>query len=418
MLLSHKTTVELNNAQSNIVGHMCYAASKLWNACNYERRNYKTLGLAQYPDWYYQKKVHKDNFWFKQLPAQTSQEVCKLLDGAWKSFYKLQKTQGILNPRPPRFKQKPMSVTLQQMGIVHESGSDTIRLSIARQMKEYLRSAYNIHDNYLFLKNSIFKNMDTIKQIVIYPSVKDKCEVIVVYEIPDTAIMPDNGRYLSIDPGIHNLLTCYDSATGETFIAGRRYLSICRRFDKEIARVQSQWSLQQSRNGVKYPKSSKHISALQRSKKSSVRDYLHKATRAIVSYCEAQDIHTVVIGDITNIRRGKNFGSVTNQKLHVLPYRKIYQLLEYKFSMKGVTIIKQKESYSSQVSPLQPEVSKQYAVKSSRRHRGLYQDGDYSWNADCVGAYNILRLHLQEKDPALIPDPFNIKIPYVLKVAV
>lgn len=68
MLLSHKTTVELNNAQSNIVGHMCYAASKLWNACNYERRNYKTLGLAQYPDWYYQKKVHKDNFWFKQLP--------------------------------------------------------------------------------------------------------------------------------------------------------------------------------------------------------------------------------------------------------------------------------------------------------------------------------------------------------------
>lgn len=101
MLLSHKTTVKLNNAQSNIVGHMCYAASKLWNACNYERRNYKTLGLAQYPDWYYQKKVHKDNFWFKQLPAQTSQEVCKLLDGAWKSFYKLQKTQGILNPRPP-----------------------------------------------------------------------------------------------------------------------------------------------------------------------------------------------------------------------------------------------------------------------------------------------------------------------------
>lgn len=311
-----------------------------------------------------------------------------------------------------------MSVTLQQMGIVHESGSDTIRLSIARQMKEYLRSAYNIHDNYLFLKNSIFKNMDTIKQIVIYPSVKDKCEVIVVYEIPDTAIMPDNGRYLSIDPGIHNLLTCYDSATGETFIAGRRYLSICRRFDKEIARVQSQWSMQQSRNGVKYPKSSKHISALQRSKKSSVRDYLHKATRAIVSYCEAQDIHTVVIGDITNIRRGKNFGSVTNQKLHALPYRKIYQLLEYKFSMKGITLIKQKESYSSQVSPLQPEVSKQYAVKSSRRHRGLYQDGDYSWNADCVGAYNILRLHLQEKDPALIPDPFNIKIPYVLKVAV
>ena len=24
---------------------MCYAASKLWNVCNYERRRYKELGL-------------------------------------------------------------------------------------------------------------------------------------------------------------------------------------------------------------------------------------------------------------------------------------------------------------------------------------------------------------------------------------
>ena len=38
MLLSHKTSVKLNNDYSNIVGHMCYAAYKLWNVCNYERK--------------------------------------------------------------------------------------------------------------------------------------------------------------------------------------------------------------------------------------------------------------------------------------------------------------------------------------------------------------------------------------------
>ena len=37
MLLSHKTDIQLNTTESNIVGHMCYAASKLWNVCNYER---------------------------------------------------------------------------------------------------------------------------------------------------------------------------------------------------------------------------------------------------------------------------------------------------------------------------------------------------------------------------------------------
>lgn len=55
MLLSHKTDIQLNTTESNIVGHMCYAASKLWNVCNYERRNFKELGMVHYPDWYDQK---------------------------------------------------------------------------------------------------------------------------------------------------------------------------------------------------------------------------------------------------------------------------------------------------------------------------------------------------------------------------
>lgn len=32
MLLSQKTTIRLNKSESNIIGHMCYAAYKLWNA--------------------------------------------------------------------------------------------------------------------------------------------------------------------------------------------------------------------------------------------------------------------------------------------------------------------------------------------------------------------------------------------------
>ena len=45
MLLTHETTIVLNKNDANIVGHMCYAAYKLWNVCNYERNNYKNLGL-------------------------------------------------------------------------------------------------------------------------------------------------------------------------------------------------------------------------------------------------------------------------------------------------------------------------------------------------------------------------------------
>ena len=66
MLLSHRTSVKIRPEYSNIIGHMCYAASKLWNICNYERHHYKELGLEKYPDWYYQKKAHKGDLWYRQ----------------------------------------------------------------------------------------------------------------------------------------------------------------------------------------------------------------------------------------------------------------------------------------------------------------------------------------------------------------
>ena len=115
MLLSQKTTIKLNNAESNIIGHMCYAAYKLWNVCNYERQNYKGLSLpVEYPNWYYQKSAHKDGLWFKQLPSQTAQEICKQLDKAWKSFYSLKKSGGIEDPKPPRFKHDNIAITYMQ----------------------------------------------------------------------------------------------------------------------------------------------------------------------------------------------------------------------------------------------------------------------------------------------------------------
>ena len=100
MLLSKKTSIKVSQEYANVIGHMCYAASKLRNVCNYERQHYKEMGMEKYPDWYYQKKSHREDLWYKQLPSQTAQEVCKLLDKAWKSFYALKRSGGIDNTSP------------------------------------------------------------------------------------------------------------------------------------------------------------------------------------------------------------------------------------------------------------------------------------------------------------------------------
>ena len=119
----------------------------------------------------------------------------------------------------------------------------------------------------------------------------------------------------------------------------------------------------------------------------------------------------MIIGDITNIRKDNNLGHVTNQQLHALPYKKIYLMLEYKLALEGITLIKQPESYSSQTSPLAPQVSKTYASKANRVKRGLYVDDGNSWNADCVGAFNIVRLFLGKHKIAIKLDPMAVQTP-------
>lgn len=421
MLLARKTSVILTNKQSNIIGHMCYAAYKLWNVCNYERLNYKELNLpCDYPNWYFQKKYHKDDLWYKQLPSQTAQEVCKQLDKSWKSFYSLlkSKSNNVVNPKPPKYKSDNIAITYMQNAISHKVNEDIIRLSLSKRLKEYMYLNYGIKDNYLYLENKFFKDFDVIKQIKIYPPINGKSNIIVIYEIKDIDYRVGNNSYLSIDLGLHNLFSCFNSNTHESFIAGRKYLTICHKYNKEISRVQSQYSSIQNAKGIKSSKGSKHISNLFVKKNNCINDYLHKTTRAIVNYCVVNNINTVIIGDIKGIRKDNNIGHVNNQKLHSLPYNKIYQMLEYKLRLEGIRLIKQKESYSSQTSPIAPFVNKEYAKKSNRIKRGLYKDGDNMWNADIVGAYNILRLYLQEENRVINLNPYEIKSPYLLKVAV
>ena len=86
MKLTKETKIKLNEKESNILGHLCYAAYKHWNNLNYERLNYQELLFEKMPDWYEQKKAHKDDFFARLLPSQTAQEVAKQLDKAWKSY--------------------------------------------------------------------------------------------------------------------------------------------------------------------------------------------------------------------------------------------------------------------------------------------------------------------------------------------
>lgn len=376
---------------------MGYAAYKLWNIGNFEKRNYKELKLEKYPDWYDQKKRLKTNFFYKNLPSQTAQEVLKQLEESYKSYRILKKNHPDSNYRPPRFKNNLIDITFLKDAIRCENG--VLRLSIPKQLKAYLKSQEKVESDYIYLKVKRFDKLNKIKTVEIKFIDEKSFAVIAVYEDRKRKIKTDNGKYLSIDLGIKNTFTCFDSVKGNAFIVNG-FLRATHYYDKKIAYFQSINASQQYKAGIKYPKLSKRVKKLYEKKSCSVFNFIHKASRTIAEYCYENDINTVVIGDIKGIRttsegKARNVGR-NNQQLHSLPYELIYAKLEYKLMRMGVRLIRVNEAYSSSCIPDSTEVSKICADKSVRVKRGVIKDNKGRiFNADAVGAYNILRLYFQ-----------------------
>lgn len=398
MLLTKKINYKPTLDELLVLNSFAYASAKLWNIGHYEKKNYKDLGFEQFPNWYDQKKRLKTEFWYKNLPSQTAQQVLKTLQEGWDSFFKLKETGGIENPNPPRFKKKK---SLNNFAFLNNgfkiSENNQLQLTIPKQLKTYLKEEFSLNLNYLVLK---CKGLSTvpgkIKTVEFIPQKDRTYEICVVYEIKDNPLIEDNQHYLSIDLGLSNLFTCYDNEGKSFIIKGSKFLEISHYFNKKIAYYQSISDAQQSAQGVKYPKKSKRVLKLYERKRKQLNHYFHCITKIIVDYCIENNISKVIIGDIKGIRKDNNLGKVTNQKFHSLPYKRIYELLAYKLGRHGIELIKQKESYSSQVSPFAPVVNKKYATPQKRRKRGLYIDNRTLFNADSVGAFNIMRLYQQK----------------------
>lgn len=390
-----------NKNKEIMLKSITYATWKLWNVANYERKNWTNESGKEYPNWYVQKKTLKDHFWYKNLPSQSAQELLNQLDQSWKSFYTLIKTGGIENPRPPRFKHSNFNIRFLNNGF--KIIDNKLYLSISKQMKDYLHSKYEINEKYLII--DIPKEIKGNPKIIeIIPKLKGY-SINIIVELPIVQKKEDNRIYMSIDMGVNNLMSCFIS-NGKTFIiSGRQLLSINRYFDKKISHYQGISSSQQYSRGMQYPKNTRRINNLYEKRKKQVNHFIHSCTKKIIDIARAENVSKIILGDIKNIRDDSNLGKVNNQKFHKLPFKIIKDKLTYKAEQEGIELMLQEESYSSQCSPNSIEVSKDYAKKSNRKYRGLYKENDKIYNADCVGAYNILRKYLcriEKSYPAVV----------------
>jgi putative transposase len=389
-----KYELKTNRIQKTVLDSLTYAAGNLWNIANYERRNWTNDGDTKYPDWFDQKKRLKDHYWYKCLPSQTAQELLKQLHDSWQSYYKLHKTGGVKNPKPPRYKASGATIRYLNNGFRITDGK--IRLSLSAQQKVFLKETHKIIIDFLYIpipdEYKDFKGNPKIIEII--PTGRDGYMVNMIIELPEAEYKPDNGIYMAIDLGISNLITCYISTGKSYIISGRQLLSINRYYDKKIGHYQSIAYAQQSAAGMKYPQRTKRTKRLYEKRSRQVNHLLHTATKKVIDLAASEGVTRIIIGDVMHIRENKDLGKVNNQKFHKWPFGRIRQLLMYKAEDRGIVAEIQEESYTSQCSPYTKEVSEAYAQKVNRKSRGLYITEGQAYNADCVGAYNILRKYL------------------------
>lgn len=389
----YKPTKETNL----ILSLLGYASRKLWNVANFEKRNWNKESNTPFPDWYEQKKRLKGHFWYKNLPSQSAQEVLKVLQEAWESFFELKKSGGIENLKPPRFKHSNFNVKFLNNGCKVEG--NVLRLSIPAKQKAYVREKYGIQKKFLYIPVPDHVELGVVKTVEIKPLANDEYKVILAQEYQDVSVKKNSTKFMAIDIGMANAFTCYDYQGHSYILSGRQWLSVERYFHKKIAHYQAISDAQRSAEGGKYPKKSKRVLQLYKKKRNQTFHIFHCMTKKVVDLAIEQGVETIVMGDITGIREKANLGKVTNQKFHALPFKKLVQMITYKAEQAGISVDSTiTEEYTSQTCAMcKPMPTKEHAHKSNRKHRGLYvcQDCQTVINADLNGAMNISKKYLK-----------------------
>lgn len=306
---------------------------------------------------------------YKALPAQTSQQVIKLLFKNWKSYwssvksYKNNPSKYLGRPKLPKYKKETSVVIFTNQQIRVRGGFIHFPKNIIQPIKT---------------------KVDNICQVRIIP-LPNTFKIEVIYEKENTDLDLNKDNVLSLDLGLNNFITAIDNVGNKPFIINGKVLkSFNHWYNKKRAKLMS--FIGGKGNSIR-------VRRLTHYRNCYVEDKLHKISRFIVDYCIKNDIGTIIVGKNKNWKQMVNLGKKTNQKFTELPHSRIIDKIKYKAELFSINLEANEESYTSKCDALALEAVKKHEVYLGiRKNRGLFQSSVGSvLNADINGAINIAR---------------------------
>ena len=158
---------------------------------------------------------------------------------------------------------------------------------------------------------------------------------------------------------------------------------------------------------------SKSLQRLSRHRDGLMRTEMHTIAKKIISWCQENNIDTLVLGHDPDWKDKAHMGPISNQNFVPIPFGKLRWYLTYMGHESGIRIVDQEESYTSKASFLDMDEIPTYGQEgpekpkfSGYRKKRLYKSKGYKRivNADLNGAGNILR--------KAFPDAFTDKTTY------
>jgi len=363
---------------------LTHLSKDLYNLTLYTIKQHYELNGAFLP---YAKAYHlvKDSEPYKLLPSQVAQQTMKIVERNFRSFFHVlkERKKGNYNRpvKPPKYLPKNGHFILIFPYQSFRVKEDRIILTLGKNFAE----KYGVKHLEIPLPKNVKGHR--IKEIRILPRYNALWfEVEYVYEVLPEERDLDRSKYLAIDLGLDNFATCV-STTGTAFIIeGRGLKSFNRWWNKEKAKLQSQYDKQ----GIKF---GRKMAWLLKKRKNVVNDFMNKAVSYIVNYCLENGIGNVVIGELKGVKQNTDLGRRNNQNFHYIPYGLFKQKLKAKCERYGINYIEVDEAYTSKVDALALEpIEKREKYLGKRVKRGLFQSSaGVLINADVNGALNILR---------------------------
>ena len=405
-----------------------FLSKNLYNYANYIVRQEfiktskeKELGkrtFAIYLNYHEIRKMLQGQVDYIALPQKVANHTLRLLDKAWKGFFKSIKdwkrnpSKYLGKPGLPGYLDKVEGrylVSYEKGAIsTKELKTGYVKLSGTKISVPFM----NIEEKLVAARIVPTQNTEYILEIIYYVKEEE---------------IKENGIYSGIDLGVNNLMvvTFAEKGVNPIIINGRPVKSINQYYNKKRAALQADLKKSQKKkiaaaedqkkrreeekllkdsNGnpvtkaaeeetIKIQKTSKAIKKLTATRNHKIEDYMHKATTVVVDILAKKGVQTLVIGKNPFWKQECNMGKKANQNFVSIPFTKMIEKLKYKNKLVGIITILNEEAYTSKCSFLDlEEMCHHDKYLGKRTSRGMFISAEgRKINADVNGSYNSIR---------------------------